>query len=265
MTKPRPWRDVGLAFTLLTAVPLPVKWERDGGAVDAASYFPLVGLLLGSLLAAAAWLASRFFYGLSPVAAALLLVLLAVVTRMLHFDGLADVADGWHVARDRRLEVMADSQIGAFGATAVALVVLLQWSALVSLGSAVGTAPLVVLAPVFGRLAATFSAWLGKPAKPLGLGASVMGRPSSLGAIVAFLTLVAGCLVPLGLGSSPLVVGVLGLAAFVAALVVPHLIAERFGGVTGDTMGASVMVVETIVLVGATVLVSAFRLVGWSA
>jgi len=199
------------------------------------------------------------------VTVALLLVLLAAATRLLHWDALADTADAWFVSPGRRLEVMADSHVGAFGATAIALVVLLQWTALVELGGSRVTAATVVLIPVFGRLAATFSSWLGKPARPGGLGASVIRRPTVFGALVSTVAVGAAVALAAVSGAGSVALGVIAFAGLVLALAVPHLIALRFGGVTGDTMGASVLVVETGVLLVALVTVAVLRLVGVSA
>jgi adenosylcobinamide-GDP ribazoletransferase len=101
--------------------------------------------------------------------------------------------------------------------------------------------------PVFGRLAASFGGWFGRPARPEGLGASITGSatvgsvaPAVLcvaltGAVLAWMNPVAGTAV--------VVVGVVG------AAIVPHLLSRRFGGVTGDVLGASVLLVETLTAV----------------
>ncbi|HSK48670.1 MAG TPA: adenosylcobinamide-GDP ribazoletransferase [Coriobacteriia bacterium] len=265
MGRSRPLRDLGLAITLLTALPIPVRWPDARERPDVASWFPVVGLGFGVLLLGVYLIAVRFFYGISGVTVALILALLAVATRLLHWDALADTADAWFVAPGRRLDVMADSHVGAFGATAIALVVLLQWSSLVELGGSRVTAATVVLVPVFGRLAASFSAWLGQPARQGGLGASVIRRPTVLGALASAAAVGAAIALAAVSGASTVALGVIALAGLALALVVPHLIALRFGGVTGDTMGASVVVVETGVLLVALVTVAVLRLVGVSA
>ena len=77
--------------------------------------------------------------GLSPsVAAALALAAAMLATGCLHEDGLSDVADGFGggKTRERKLEIMRDSRIGAYGAAALVMSVLIRWSALADLGSA---------------------------------------------------------------------------------------------------------------------------------
>lgn len=264
MARNRPLHDFGLAVTLLTAVPVPVR-VQDGGRNQSASYFALVGLVLGGVLLGVVWVANRYFYGLSGVAAALVLLSYALATRLLHWDGLADVADGWFVTPERRLAVMSDSAVGAFGATAIAFAALLQWAALGELSALATTVAPVVMVPVFGRLAATFSAWLGKPAKPDGLGRTVMGRPSALGVAVTAVSVALAVWVAYALGTPVLVLTIASVVGLVAALVVPHLVAGRFGGVTGDTMGASVLLVESVMLVAILLVSGVLRLLGLSA
>ena len=247
MTREHPMRDAGLAVALLTIVPVRTRWP-DGGVTQAAGWFPVVGGLVGcaaygvvklaettTVLARAPWVVATIAVGM-----------LALVTRFLHWDGLADVADGYWGSHEpaRRLEIMSDSHTGAFGATAIALVVALE---VLGLGSFVVAhqSPVLVI-PLIARLAATAAAWLGKPAKPGGLGRSVMGPPSFAGLVPCLLALAAafGALW-LGFGSTGIALGAFGV---VVALGVPHVLALRFGGVTGDVMGASVLLTEALLL-----------------
>ena len=272
-TRSRPLRDAALAFTLVTALPLRVEWPEAEGRPDVAGWFPLVGALLG-LLGAAIVLAAGLLIGalgpagvasytFGPVALPLAVVVAAswaLATRMLHWDGLADTADGLGGASEpaARRAIMSDSATGAFGATAVVFVALAQVSALAAiLGSSAQPLTLkvaiIVAVPVLGRLAATMACWLGTPAGPGGLGASVMGRPSAAGALAAVTVLVA-CAVMLSADA-----GVHGVAWFAAGIViagaVPHVLAGRVGGVTGDIMGASVLLTEAATLLLATLVV----------
>lgn len=239
------WRDMGLAFSTLTGLPTRARWPEDG-RTQVAAFYPWVGLVLGLGALGLAALATESAAAQPLLPAALIVFALAAVTRFLHFDGLADVADAWFVAPERRLDVMRDSAVGAFGATAIVFVALLQTAALAALiqNAEVGV---VLLVPLFGRFAATFGAWLGRPARPDGLGASVTGRPTLAGIVVAVIpaAVASGALIAVeprfGIATS-----VLGL---LLALTVPHAVAERFGGVTGDVLGASVLITETVVLV----------------
>lgn len=238
--------DLRRAVELLTLVPVRADWP-EGRRVRIAGWFPLVGLSIGvvgwgvmHLLQSVGW------YGeASLVIAAVIVAFSAWITRSLHYDGLADIADAWWGGDTlpRRHEIMKDSSIGAFGATAIALVVALQVTSIGSIIGGLHQIPLLLVVPL-SRLSSTFSAWFGTPARDGGLGRSVMGRPG-MGELVAAGAVVVICAVAggLALGIWGLVFVAVGIAA---ALVVPHVIALRFGGVTGDVMGASVMVVETL-------------------
>lgn len=241
-----------LAFTLLTVVPLRAEWpERE--RPDVAGYFPLVGLALGGFAWAIATLMTWAMPAEGDVASALLVAAIIVAslglsTRFLHWDGLADVADAWggSPSPQRRFEILDDPHVGAFGAGALVCVALLQVTAVAAL---IGDGALlaIALAPAIARYAAVFGAWFGRAARPHGLGASVAGapRPPSVVAAVAVLAAVA---VAAALAEGAFLV--VAVAGIVAALAIPHLLASRFGGVTGDVLGSSVMLTETVVLVG---------------
>ena len=249
--------DLRTALTLLTLVP-----ARGEAAVRpspaCAAWFPLIGMAFGAIGAATGLaltrLGSQSGGALALVFAAVTVALWAFLGRLLHWDGLADTADalwGGHTPQ-RRLEIMADSATGAFGATAIALVALLQVTALAVLfAQPAALWPVVVAVPLLGRTAALFAAWLGTPARPGGLGALVIGRPPAYAVVIALLTLTAaGMLLAFTIGPVWLLWYGAGL---VVAAAVPHLLAGRVGGVTGDIMGASVLIAETIILLVAAI------------
>ncbi|MBI5231727.1 MAG: adenosylcobinamide-GDP ribazoletransferase [Coriobacteriales bacterium] len=244
-------RDLRRAFGLLTVVPTPVEWIPERGA-QVAGWFTWVGFALGLVVWAPLVVLDEVGIDRLPsgVVAAVVLAVWAGLTRMLHWDGLADVADGWWggATKQRRLEIMKDSSIGAFGATAIALVALLEFSALSTLVDFGWASPLLWAAAV-SRMASTFGAWLGKPARSDGLGAGITGRPELWAMLAAGLGL-ALAILPLAY-RDPVAAIVLGVVGIVLALGVPHVISLRFGGVTGDVMGASVLVTEAIVLAAA--------------
>lgn len=250
MNRPHPLRDAGLALSLLTVVPTPASLPDDGNSPQVAGWFPLVGLVLGAV----GYGFVKFVEAVPSLhhqpllIAALVVTMWALATRMLHFDGLADVADAYWGSHDaaRRLEIMKDTHVGAFGVTAVTLCALVEVAALAAVLSAPHESP-VLLVPVIARFSATAGAWLGTPARAGGLGRSVMGRPTILGALPTVAVLVAvGAAFYLWfawLGVGLLTFGVL------LALGIPHLLARRFGGVTGDVLGASVLLTETLLFV----------------
>jgi adenosylcobinamide-GDP ribazoletransferase len=211
---------------------------------------PLAGLILA--LPAASVLAISWWIGLGPfLAATLAIATLVVATGALHEDGLADVADGFGggTTRERRLEIMRDSRIGAYGGAALVLALALRIGALATLldrtGYAAATA--LVLVAALSRIAALAPMVLLPPARPGGLSASV-GRPDRTSLATACglgiaLALAAGLL---GLPARGIALAVL--SAGLAALALIRLARQKIGGQTGDVVGACQQVSEIAAL-----------------
>ena len=242
---------IRLAIGTLTAVPVPPPASIDPPVPGRAmALAPLVGVIPGLSAAAAAGVALGI--GLSPGVAAVIVVgLFALVTRGLHLDGLADTADGLAASydRERALTVMRRGDTGPNGLAAVVLVLLLQVAALTQvLGfarSSAGAWPravaVVVVVAVAARIAIPLACVRGVPsARPEGLGATVAGsvRPAAAGIVVAA-TVVASLAVQIS--GFPWYAGVLAvLGVVVATAVLIHRAVTRFGGITGDVLGAAV-------------------------
>lgn len=242
-----------LALTTLSVLPVrgPASFDRrTAGAAMALA--PAVGLLLG--LAAAGVLAGLDALTSGPplLAAAAALGALALLTRGLHLDGLADLADGLgsYAGPERAREVMKQPDVGALGLAAVVLVLLVQAGALVACVAA-GRGPLaLVLAAVTGRLAVALACTPATPAAaPGGLGALVAGTVRPVVPLLTAAAVAAGaCL----LDGGPLPAVAVGAGLLVARLLRRHAV-RRIGGVTGDVLGALVEVVTAVVLVVAAV------------
>src|SRR4051812_16900336 len=224
----------------------PVRPRGDAGALGAAAaWFPVVGALVG-LAAGGAWVAAEPALG-AGVAGVVALVVMVVLTGALHQDGLADCADGFGVRGDRprRLAVMRDSSTGAFGTVGLVAWGLLLASALAAIphDHAIRT---LVLAAALGRWGAVLHGALAAPARREGLGAAFAVGPVAVA--VATAIVLAGAV---ALGSAS---GLAALAAgVVAALATTAWARHALGGRTGDTLGATVLLVELaacLVLVG---------------
>ena len=217
-----------LAFQFLTVLPVGRPEPRPLG--EAAWCFPLVGLAVGACVAVA-FLAAREA-GLPPVLAGFLAVGAGIaLTGGLHEDGLADTADGLGVRDPQRaLEVMRDPRAGAFGVLALALTVPMRALALAAAGPAAAIA-----AHVLSRGAvAGAMAWT-PPARSDGLAAEAGPTDAAVALLVA-----AGIGIALGWQSVP--------AAALAAFAAAWWAARRFGGHTGDTLGAVQQATELAVL-----------------
>jgi adenosylcobinamide-GDP ribazoletransferase len=232
-----------IAVGLLTVIPVRARTEIDGIGASAA-WFPLVGALVG-LAAGGVRLAADHVLGASA-AGVLAVITLVALTGAMHQDGLADCADALGVrgGRNRRLEVMRDSTVGAFGVLALVLWALLLAAVLAALPrhDAVRT---LVTAGALGRWAAVVHAAALPPARRDGLGAAFSPAPTSV-LIATGLTVATVALAPLP--------GLAALAVAVAMVAAVSALARRgLGGKTGDTLGATVALTEVavcLVLVG---------------
>jgi adenosylcobinamide-GDP ribazoletransferase len=233
----------GLRLALTTFTVLPVRTGRVDrrSATVAMSVAPLVGALLGAVLAALFVL-----LGPGPVAATVTVAAGALLTRGLHLDGLADTVDalGSYRGGDAALEIMKRSDIGPFGVAAIALTLLIQAATLTVVGPWA-----VVVAWSAGRLGVTVACRRGVPA----------ARPEGLGALVAStvpVAVVVGAAAVVAAGAVWAVPGRpwQGPAAVAAALLVLLLLlrhaVRRFGGITGDVLGAAVELTTTVTLIG---------------
>lgn len=234
------WTGPFESMALLTVLPVPARTATSTRGV--LPWAPLVGVVLGGLATGAAVL---FTCWISPLAGAVgALAVLAVLTRGLHLDGLADTADGLGPLRDREraLQVMHQSDVGPFGVVTVVLTLLLQAACAAALLSAhAGWLPMWT-AVVVARLAMARTGLPGVAvAEGSALGRTVAGTVSRwwlAGAVVVSSGLIAGA----GL----LVAGPVPAARLLAALGAGLLVAEvvhrrataRLGGTTGDVMGA---------------------------
>jgi adenosylcobinamide-GDP ribazoletransferase len=238
--------DSILAWQLLTVVPLPGisgKVERPGGRV--VPYFPLVGLVLGALLLMAAWSLQRWLP--APLSAALLLVLWTGLTGLLHLDGFMDSCDGLLPPRnpERRLEIMKDSRVGAFGVVGGILLLLVKFSGLLALPNT-GQPALLLLLPVLGRWSMSWSMARFPLARSEGMAAffkkELAWRP------VLLVTVLVAAVTLLLLGSRG---AILLLITWLTTVLVARFAMARLGGLSGDVYGATCELVEAIALVTA--------------
>jgi adenosylcobinamide-GDP ribazoletransferase len=204
-------------------------------------WFPVVGILVG-LAVGGVWRGAEELWP-PAIAAALAVVADLALTGMLHLDGLVDSADGLlpHLSRERRLDVMSEPTVGAFGIVVVTAVLLLRWAALASMGADVW---LVAGLWCLSRTAMVALLAALPYARESGL-ASVFGGTGHA-AVVAGGAVAAAVLVGVAMGWPALaVVCVAGLAV----MGVGALARARLGGFTGDVLGAAGVIAETVGLV----------------
>lgn len=256
-----------LALGTLTAVRVPPPRRVDRTVAGRAMLLaPLVGAALG-LAAAVVLDVVRFTAGahrgssvVDLLGSVLALAALALLTRGLHLDGLADTADALGVkgdgedARERRLAVMRAPDVGAFGVAAIVLVVLVQAVALtVCVLDDLGSATLVSAVAV-GRLSAMWACTPPTPsARSDGLGATVAGTvPVGRAVAVSVAVLLGVALLGWTDGRSSVsaatVLVVSSVAGLLAGTALRARCVARLGGVTGDVLGAVVEIATAAVL-----------------
>ncbi|HJX34360.1 MAG TPA: adenosylcobinamide-GDP ribazoletransferase [Desulfatiglandales bacterium] len=234
----------GLAAAIRTLTSIPVPGGEDEDLSRALIWFPAVGLVLGGIL----WLSGLLWLLLpfpqwNSCCALLLVILDVLLTRGLHLDGLADWADSMgSFDRDRRLAIMKDASMGAFGTIAIILCLMTKWIALERIifsGTLFWIMPVMIISrAMMVELMTTMSyARSGEGmARPFMQNAGKGRRAVSL-IIASALCLVSG---PIGVG--------LFIIAWTIARIFRAYCLNRFGGITGDLLGASDEIIEVILL-----------------
>lgn len=250
-----PLSGLRTAWMLLTRIPWPTRpgsAAAEGPQPDvlaAPAWFALVGAVIGVLVGGV--YVTLFDLVGAPTAAALALCVGVLLTGALHHDGLADVADafGGGSTVERRLEILHDSRIGAYGALALIGAFVVQTSALAQHGRAQGAAVLIA-AHSMSRGGVVVLMRLAPRATGSGLGASftrgltdTATAAAALSALV-FGTVALGRLVPLAVSAVVVAIGLMGALAW-----------RKIRGVTGDVLGAAQQLAETAVLVTGAMLV----------
>lgn len=221
-------------------MPVPRRASSSAEAFDlgpALAWFPVVGGAVGGL-AGAVRIVFDHLLGRGP-STVLAMAALVLVTGALHQDALADTFDGLGVRGDRarRLSVMRDSTLGAFGVLALVVWALLLFTSLEPLTRGHALRALIA-AGATGRLAAILHGLILAPARQegLGVGLRVTGRAAAAAAVLAVVIALAA----MGPLRALLALGV----AAAGAAVVTAVARSAVGGSTGDTLGAAVAITE---------------------
>lgn len=228
-----------IALQFFTRLPIP-RWVGFEAAWlnHASRYFPLVGLVVGAI-AAAVYAAAALVLP-APVAAVLSTAATIYITGVFHEDGFADTCDGLGggMTRERALEIMKDSRVGAYGAIGVVCMLLAKCTALATLPPASAIAALLLAHPL-SRLAATSLIWTMEYARAEGKAKPLAERMSAGEFAIATATVLlpAAALVLNGALSAVACAGAV-LAASLAALWLARKFERRLGGYTGDCLGA---------------------------
>jgi len=238
---------IGLQFLTRIKIRQQSEWsaEEFGKSVK---FFPLVGVVLGLILAAAAYILLVLLPVLTiylplHLTASILLILSVVLTGGLHCDGFMDTMDGIFSGRERErmLEIMKDSCVGSNAVMAFVLFMLTKWSLLLDMSGGQLIVALFVM-PIIARMAMVIGITLFPYARPEGIGKAFAVHANKKSLLYAVLfTLI--FILPFGFAAIISLVSV-----FIFALLFGRYTTRILGGLTGDVYGALTELSELLVL-----------------
>jgi len=240
------------ALKFLTIIPLP--WRREASPEElegSIGYFPVIGLIIGLILAGLNWLLILFLP--SAIVNALLIVSMVVISGALHLDGFVDTCDGiaGHKTVEDRWRVMHDSRAGAFGIVGVFLLLLVKYVSLNSVPENLLLVTLVIM-PVVSRWAMVYTVFAYSYARPAGLG-KIFKQGASwqrfTTATVITLAVVIGLTRLANITHFYLAGLAIMLTIWVIVAAMATYLKRKFAGLTGDTYGTINEMTEVCVLI----------------
>lgn len=234
-----PGHDLGTAFRTLTVISWP--WGESKNLSTSLPWFPIVGLILGLILYTIVHLLRMLPFGKWTAGAAFLVLLLDVwLTRGLHLDGLADWADsiGGNLESKRRLEIMRDVHLGAFGVLALVLALMAKWLSFEKMISSGAFIYIVVICALSRSMMVELITTLPYARSGEGMAKAFIKGASLKYRLVSHAICFVIC-IPFG----PPGIVFFGLAALITALF-RRRCRSRFGGITGDLLGTANVMVE---------------------
>ncbi|MDE0719584.1 MAG: adenosylcobinamide-GDP ribazoletransferase [Dehalococcoidia bacterium] len=239
-------------MTFLTIFPLArnLNWEPSDVS-NSRAFYPAVGLLTGLLLVGIEEGSSQLFS--APMTAAFLVAAMVIITRALHLDGLMDICDGVFggFTPERRLEIMKDSRVGAFGVAGGVVVLLLKYAAFVALLTIPepGKVWALLLFPAISRWTMVVLLGAFPYVRTHGLGSPFHGSGIKVSTAIAGISILSAAILLGGFAGLGLLIG-----AMVMAWIMGWGMAKSLGGLTGDAYGATNEIIEMTVIIVATAL-----------
>jgi cobalamin 5'-phosphate synthase/cobalamin synthase len=234
-------KSLPAAISFLTRLPVGRFIIFDSGDVArSAGWLPLVGAMLGAVYAGAAILLKGHLP--AGVIAVLLVILDAVATGALHFDGLADTCDGFGGGKDKEdiLRIMRDHAIGSYGGAALALLIALKVMAFAGLLGQANYATALILIAALGRWSILLLTAALPYARPTPSVPGAMGKWALVWGSVSMI-------VGLALANAAKA-WMAGASVVVVTAAFGWFCRRRIGGITGDTLGAGVELCESAAL-----------------
>ena len=235
-----------ILIQFMTRIPVFVNVEYDEEKLGKSiKYFPLVGAIIGIFLYGINILAGKITEN-RQIAAIIIIIAEIFITGLIHIDGLADTADGLfsYAEKEKILEIMKDPRVGTNGAVAL----ILYFMTKVILLSEIRP-EYIILYPVISRLSTSINAGLGEYARKNGMSNGIIGKNGKKEAVISII---------ITMILSFIILKVKGLIILIFAILFILLLMKgvkrKIGGITGDTMGASLELTSILVLLAGVVL-----------
>ena len=248
---------IGLQFLTRISIVKQTVWTEEAFG-KSVKYFPAVGAVLGAIYVVIAEVCSLLTGGAFPIlTAAVILISMTALTGAIHCDGFMDTMDGLFSGRDRErmLEIMKDSRVGAFGVVSFVMLSILEFSTLSEL-SRTSTLTLIIAiysAPIIGRLMMVVTIGGFPYARHEGMGkafAEYTTRSTIILAVGEALILLSPIALLSIMAIRPLLIALV--TAFIFTWYFGNFATKKVGGVTGDIYGAVEIINEALVIVSLT-------------
>ncbi|MGC6517028.1 MAG: adenosylcobinamide-GDP ribazoletransferase [Candidatus Puniceispirillaceae bacterium] len=238
--------EIGSAAVFLTRLPVPQSLFKSHfpSLQQSLWAFPLIGLIIGAIGSGAYGLS--LILGLSNwLSAIFAITAMVIATGGLHEDGLADLADGFgsHKGPEEIARIMKDSVIGSYGTLALILMI----SAKISVIASVPFSALIFLLPFACAIGRSFViiAMMTTPLSPY----ASLGKSLSKPDVSVFIpALIIACIGAITLPVGSFLSGII--AAFIAFIILRNLAMRKIQGLTGDVMGALIILTELSFMIG---------------
>ena len=235
-----------ILIQFMTRIPVFVNVEYDEEKLGKSiKYFPLVGAIIGIFLYGINILAGKITVN-RQIAAIIIIIAEIFITGLIHIDGLADTADGLfsYAEKEKILEIMKDSRVGTNGAVAL----ILYFMTKVILLSEIRP-EYIILYPVISRLSTSINAGLGEYARKNGMSNGIIAKNGKKEAVISIIiTMILSFIILKAKGLIILIFAILFI------LLLMKGVKRKIGGITGDTMGASLELTSILVLLAGVVL-----------
>lgn len=246
------------AFQFLTRIPFPYSFTyTEDHFRRSVVFYPFVGLVIGIIISTAGSILSSIFP--AAITGIMIVALWTLLSGALHLDGLMDTADGLlsHRSRERMLEIMKDSRVGAMGVIACVFYLLLKCALVISLledkqGS--DWLLLLLLIPVWSRsfMVTAIAAWpYARQGQGLGSLYRTVGWKHAIFSVIGALLLSAFTLFILGdwsIAEAGLVLLIAALVTYLTGIGMASVVSRKLGGLTGDVYGALNECIELVLL-----------------